>query len=222
MAEKHKPTFDKYVNFACHILWTERRNWGDTFEDFALECYRRETAKRRKVFLRNLICGSEHLQIIRDVVNRIGQAELGKSRRAPPELEIWMAKTAVLKRPVLTARGRNPNTNLMRNRAIMIAVSRLANRPDMTATRNESRGKDCSFKGGSACDAVGLALRRVYKKLAFTKPDYKTIERIWFEYESLGSHLESPTPFFLKFHFRYRLNRLPRVRLSDPKTRKPR
>ena len=111
MAEKHKTTFDKYVNFACHILWTERRNWGDTFEDFALECYRRETAKRRKVFLRNLIGGSEHLQIIRDVVNRIGQADLGKSRRAPPELEIWMAKTAVLKRPVLTARGRDPNTN---------------------------------------------------------------------------------------------------------------
>ena len=204
--------FDKHVDDACAILRTERRKWGDTFADVALEYYRRDTAKGRKVFLRNLIGLSKSFQFAIDAVRRIGEDQLGKTKRAPRELEIWMAKTKVPQGPVYIARGREPNTNMIRNRAIIIAVSRLANRPNMTATRNASRGEKCSFVGGSACDAVGLAVERVYpkepkKKQPKTKQrkneqiTYKTIERIWFERTS-HSAATSPSrlilPFFLK------------------------
>ena len=196
----NKTTFYKYVDDACAILRTERRKRRDTIADVALEYYRRDTARGRKVFLRNLIGLSKYFQFAIDAVRRIGEDQLGKTKRAPRELEIWMAKTKVPKRPVFTARGPDPNTYVMRNRAINIAVSRLAKRPNMTATRNASRGEACTSKGGSACDAVGLAVERVYNK----KLDYKAIERIWFARKSIDIFRASPDTAIFHLSDRYR------------------
>jgi len=224
-------TFDQYVNEACAVLRTERRTWGDTIADVAFEYYRRDTARGRKVFLRNLIGLSKYFQFANDAVRRIGEDQLGKTKRAPRELEIWMAKTKVPQRPALTARGPDPNTNMIRNRAIIIAVSRLVKRPNMTATRNESRGEACTFKGGSACDAVGLAVKRVYpkepkhrqlkdKEREDTWPTYKTIERIWLARKSIDLFLTSPDSAIFRLHNRYKYRLPTPARLSDKKAGK--
>lgn len=214
--ERHKPTFDKYVEDACAIFLTEHQKRRDTIADVALEYYRRDTARGRKMFLRSLIRLSEFFQFAIDSVRRIGEDQMGKTKRAPRELEIWMAKTKVSKRPVFTARGPDPNTYVMRNRAINIAVSRLAKRPNMTATRNGSRGATCSFIGGSACDAVGLAVERFYNK----KLDYKAIERIWFARKSIDIFRASPDTAIFHLYDLYRYHRPTPARLSDKETRK--
>ena len=232
--------FDKHVDDACAILRTERRKWGDTIADVALEYYRRDTARGRKVFLRNLIGLSKYFQFAIDAVRRIGEDQLGKTKRAPRELEIWMAKTKVPQRPALPARGPDPNTNMIRNRAIIIAVSRLADRPNMTATRNASRGEACTSKGGSACDAVGQAVERVYPKEPKKKQPkkkqlknkqnederenedeqikYKTIERIWLARKSIDIFLASPDSAIFRLYNRYRYHRPTPARLSDKET----
>ena len=177
MAEKHRPTFKKYVNIACYILRTERRERGGTIAEVALKCYQRDTARGQKVFLRTLMRLSEALQFADDAVRLIGEDQLGKTRRAPRELEKWMAKTKVSQRPALTSRGPDPNTTILRNCGIIIAVACLADLPNMTATRNASRGEDCSFEGGSACDAVGIAVNRVYaKELKEKQPKKKQLK----------------------------------------------
>ena len=237
--ERHKPTFDKYVEDACAIFLTERQKRRDTIADVALEYYRRDTARGRKMFLRSLIRLSEFFQFAIDSVRRIGEDQLGKTKRAPRELEIWMAKTKVPKRPVFTARGPDPNTYVMRNRAINIAVSRLAKRPNMTATRNASRGEACTSKGGSACDAVGQAVEWVYPKEPKKKQPkkkqlknkqnedeqnedeqikYKTIERIWLARKSIDIFLASPDSAIFRLYNRYRYHRPTPARLSDKET----
>lgn len=212
----NETTFDKYIATARHILWTERQMWGDTLEDFAYECYRRKTASGRNVFLRNLIGLAEYFRFAQDAVRRIGRAELRNRRRTPRELERWMAKTKVPKQPRFIARGPDPNTNIMRNRAIMIAVLVLS-RKDLTPTRNITQGKidylECTFLGGSACDAVGLAVKRVYND----DLDYKTIERIWFEGKLMGISLKSPASFIFKLSSHMRYHRPTPTRLSDKK-----
>ena len=222
MAEKHKPTFDKYVNFACDILRTERRERGGTIAEVALKCYQRDTARGQKVFLRTLMRLSEALQFADDAVRLIGEDQLGKTRRAPRELEKWMAKTKVPQRPALTSRGPDPNTTMLRNRGIIIAVACVANLPNMTPTRNASRGEACTFIGGSACDAVGIAVKRVYaKELKKKKIEYKTIERIWFARKSYALFLALPHYFIFRFYNRYEYHPPMQAQLSDKKKEKP-
>ena len=208
MATVDRTTFDKYVEFACRILRTERRTWGDTVADAMLRVYKQEPEKQRKVFLHSLLFLSEDYKVAWDSVNRIAQDLLGKRRRPPRELELWIRKVLDGTRPQPKARGRDLNANAPRDRAMVIAVLALLGK-GLKATRNGGRRGKCSYEGESACDAVGIAVKRVYpkepkhkqlkdKEREDTWPTYKNMERIWLDAVSNGITLEWPVPIIFR------------------------
>ena len=195
MAPVDKPTFKKkYVNFACRILRTERRQWGDTVADAMLHLYKQNTEEERKVCLRSLITLSAYYKFAWDSVSRIAQDLLGKRRRPPRELELWIRKVLDGTRPQPKPRGRDLNANAPRDRARVIAVLALLGK-GLKATRNGARPEKCSHEGESACDAVGMAAELTYK---IKNPTYKNMERIWLAGVSSGITLEWPVPITFK------------------------
>lgn len=214
MATVDRTTFYKYVEFACRILRTERRTWGDTVADAMLQVYKQDTEKQRKVFLHSLIFLSEDYKVAWDSVSRIAQDLLGKRRRPPRELELWIRKVLDGTRPQPKTRGRDLNANVPRDRAMVIAVLALLGK-GLKATRNGGRRGKCSYEGESACDAVGIAAKRTYN---IKKLEYKNMERIWLDAVSNGITLEWPVPITFKVptrKFPYRLIRETEQRNPD-------
>ena len=115
-----------------------------------------------------------------DSVNLIAVDLLQKGELLPTELGKWVADRLNGQRQRPTKRGRDPDADHARNRGIVDAVQWLVAQ-GMTATRNGIRNqykltKAC-FEGGSACDAVGVAVYLGYKR----------IEAIWTESASPDS-----------------------------------
>ena len=69
----------------------------------------------------------------------------------PGELASWMADVLARKRSRSTARGKDPDANFVRNRAIVDAVQWLVQQ-GFRATRSKAMAV-ASVEGGSACDA---------------------------------------------------------------------
>ena len=69
----------------------------------------------------------------------------------PGELASWMADVLARKRSRPTARGKDPDANFVRNRAIVEAVQWLVQQ-GFRATRSKAMAV-ASVEGGSACDA---------------------------------------------------------------------
>ena len=221
MAKVDKATFDKYVDFACDILRTERRKWGETVPDGMLQLYRQTTEKKRQAFLRNLIALSKNYRFAWDALSRIAQDQLRKKRPLRPQLANWVSAVLAGTRPQPKTKGPDLNANVLRDRAIVIAVLVLL-RNGLNPIRNltqkgidhpkgkgidhpkgkgidHPKGKgidhpNCDHVGGSACDAVGKALEEVCGE----GQGYKNIERIWYEGVSAGTTLEWPVPFLFK------------------------
>ena len=196
MAEKNKTAFNQYVKDACDILQTERRRWGDTVVDGMLKVYRKDTAQQRRDRLRSLIVVSGYYKLAWDVVSRIAQDQLGQPRRPPREVEHWIKEVLAGTRPQPKTRGRDINEKTMRDRAIVIAVLALTKK-GVTATRNGGRHGQCSYDGGSGCDAVGMAVNRIYNAKG-KDIKYKNIERIWLDAVANGMTLKEKIPFLFK------------------------
>ena len=139
--------------------------------------YKIRPEETREAYLRDMIWCSEEIKAAWDAVNLIAQDLLGEGKPLPPELAEWTR--AVLddvlagrkSRP--TTRGRDPDANHVRDRAIVDAVQWLT-LEGFKATRRRFKGEkllpaQACVEGGSACDAVGFAARMTYSN----------VERIW-------------------------------------------
>ena len=97
-----------------------------------------------------------------------------KDGNLPPALLEWLIEERQGANPKPTKRGRP--VSRYRNGLICVAIEMLVDEYGMKATRDESRSDDMSPEGGSACDAVGLALRRCPN---MPKLKFQQIAKIW-------------------------------------------
>lgn len=188
-----KTTFKKCVALAGIILEIQRLELGKTLVERWTQWYE-EHGERREDLLRELIGCSGKFTAAWAVVNRIAQDYLRTRRPLPPELADWLANVldGTGRRP--KPRRKDPCDNANRNHEIVTAISYLVGQ-GLHPTRNIARfiakkGQDypkCCWQGGSACDAVGGALKEVYGESL----GYKSIERIWTERASSGIPLRS-------------------------------
>ena len=185
--------FDVYVGFAARLIQIEREEFGDTLPEATLSVYLHQTVAERKIYLRRLIVESVIRKAAWDSLVVIARYYRRRGRPLPHELTDWLvaAVDGALKRP--KTRGRTSHTNDLRNRAIVMAVMLLTSH-GMKATRNWSGPKKCDYEGGSACDAVGIAVNKSYKNKKPLK--YKAIEGIWTE-------KGTPESFFNRWDYRF-------------------
>ena len=193
--KKRKAPFKKYVDFAVCILEVLRKMGGETPAEGMVRLYELHPDER-EVILRYLIRDSETHKAAWDALFLIVKYHNRERTLPPQELADWHAEVLEKTRQEPKKKGRNRDGNANRNCAIAIAVSQLMTVTHLSdiglkATRNRIKGgslnPDCNSKGGSACDAVGKAVWRVYKESL----GYKCIERIWTERASIGIDLES-------------------------------
>lgn len=184
-------TFNGHMEHARHTYEQIIRLTGETPAEQLLRLYWLRPPETRRDLIRDLIYCSEEIAGAWDGLTLIAERLLReRPNEIPPELRQWIAErlaTPPRERP--TRRGQDPDALVGRDRAIVIAVKDLTER-GMTATRNSNRygAARASFKGGSACDAVGVALGM----------GYKNVERIW-----TGS--ASPvSPIYRGAHWPYR------------------
>ena len=191
--KKRKAPFKKYVDFAVVILEVLREKWGETPGDGMARLYVLHPDER-EVILRGLIRDSETRKAAWDALFRIVKYHNRERTLPPQELADWHAEVLEKTRQEPKKKGRDCDTNI--KASIVIAVSQLIAVTHLSdiglkPTRNSKKGGGlnpvCNSKGGSACDAVGEAVGRVYNVFLC----YKCIERIWTKRASTGIDLES-------------------------------
>ena len=178
-----RSTFDEYVEFAGLMLVIVREGWGETLADGWVYCYVNDEEGREDLLLELIVC-SEEVKEAWDSLSLIAQGLLLERKPLPPELADWLVQALEGTRPQPTSRGKEPYANFFRNSAIVLAVSFLS-RDNIRATRSGGGPPECCYEGGSACDAVGLAVAEIYEE----PRSYKSIEGIWTESASPESHL---------------------------------
>ena len=178
-----KATFDAYVEFAGLMLVLVREEWGETLADGWVYGYVHDEERREALLLELIVC-SEEVKEAWDSLSLIAQGLLLERKPLPHELADWLVQALEGTRRQPKSRGKDPYANFFRNSAIVLAVSFLS-RERIKATRNGGGPPECCYEGGSACDAVGLAVAEIYEE----PRSYKNIEYIWTESASPDSHL---------------------------------
>ena len=178
-----KATFDQYVEFAGLILVIVRERWGETLADGWVSCYVNDEERREDLLLELIVC-SEEVKEAWDSLSLIAQGLLLERKPLPHELADWLVQALEGTRPQPKSTGKDPYANFFRNSAIVLAVSFLS-RESLRATRSAGGPPECCYEGGSACDAVGMAVAEIYEE----PRSYKRIEGIWTESASPESHL---------------------------------
>ena len=176
-------TFDQYVAFAGSMLVMVREGWGETLADGWVYCYVNDEEKREDLLLELIVC-SEEVKEAWDSLSLIAQGLLLERKPLPHELADWLVQALEGTRRQPTSRGKDPYANFFRNSAIVLAVSFLS-RERIRATRSGGGPPECCYEGGSACDAVGMAVAEIYEE----PRSYKSIEGIWTKSASPDSHL---------------------------------
>ena len=199
-----RATFDEYVEFAGLMLVMVREGWGETLADGWVYCYVNYEERREDLLLELIVC-SEEVKEAWDSLSLIAQGLLLERKPLPHELADWLVQALEGTRPQPKSRGKDPYSNFFRNSAIVLAVSFLS-RDSIKATRNGGGPPECCYEGGSACDAVGMAVAEIYEE----PRSYKSIEWIWTESASPESHLSRFGPS------RRPLVRHPKFALSKP------
>ena len=185
--------FQEAVESVRNVLRQERELWGETPAEGLARLYKRSAPESRADFLREQLWCSNEIMASWDAVKLIAEDLLRDGEPLLPELAEWVANVLAdgeKSRP--TQRGQDPDAKFNRNRSVMVAVRNLVSQ-GMTATRNKAGVNHACFEGGSACDAVGLAVNL----------SYKTVESVWCDSASPDS------PFY-----RWAFKHVPRLPFS--------
>ena len=194
-------TFQTVVGIARQTIREETEFWGSTPAEGMALLYKRRSVETQEAFLRDLIWCSDEIAVAWDSLKLIARDLLRGGESLPAELAEWLAGMLAEEKLRPTRKGQDPDGQVFRNRAIMVAV-RYLTKLGFKATRN-IRQKDthlphCCFEGGSACDVVGVA----------EGMNYKAVERIW----ANSASPESPI-----YRFAYR--QVPRLSYSNPENK---
>ena len=146
---------------------------GHNLTDYAVNYYARSTPDRREVLQKQWVPSSKTDRDTFDAVNRIAQGHLRADATMSRELAEWVADRLEGTRQRPAKPGRSKGAKAPRDKLIASVVQALVER-GFHATRNKrlpmkmARAR-ASVEGGSACDAVGVALDM----------GYKAVEKIW-------------------------------------------
>ena len=146
---------------------------GANMTDYDVTYYvARATPADRKAMLLKALHFSKEDRAVWDALNRIAQWHLRSGGPMPRELVDWVADRLEGKRERPVKPG--PHAQTVRDKLIASVVHALVVDRGFHATRNKrlpmkmARAR-ASVEGGSACDAVGVALGM----------GYKAVERVW-------------------------------------------
>ena len=180
MSEVDLTTFNEYVDFARKGVQIMHKQHGERLADVWVHRYARDCAgDDRTVFIQELIiCSqeeSEAWEALRLIVlyHRVHETPL------PQNLDLWTSLVAGGIRQEPQTTGTDAHTNFVRNMAIVVVVFCLTRVEGIKATRSIDGFSECGYKGGSACDVVGVALAELDGVLPAEGLKYKTIEGIW-------------------------------------------
>ena len=127
-------------------------------------------APRYRAWLFGYILGAQTQSIFWDALNLTAQDKLRNFGTLPPLLALWIANVLDYEnwaRP----KDYEAQQSFTERCQIAFAVRLVMDKFDVDPTRRrEIGGELCGYRGGSACDAVGIAAN---------KHGYKTMERIW-------------------------------------------
>ena len=146
---------------------------GHNLTDYAVNYYAQSTPDRREVLQKLWVPSSKTDRDTFDAVNRIAQDHLRAGATMSRELAEWVADRLEGTRQRPAKPGRSKGAKAPRDKLIASVVQALVDR-GFRATRNPRLPKKtarayASAEGGSACDAVGVALDM----------GYKAVEKVW-------------------------------------------
>ena len=146
---------------------------GHNLTDYAVNYYARSTPDRLEVLRKQWVPSSKTDRDTFDAVNRIAQDHLRAGATMSRELAEWVADRLEGTRQRPAKPGASKGAKAPRDRLIASVVQALVDR-GFRATRNprlpmKTARAHASAEGGSACDAVGVALGM----------GYKAVEKVW-------------------------------------------
>ena len=149
-----------------------------------------ETAANWPGWFRHKVQESEGNRNIWEGLNLTAQEHLRSRKPLPDDLARWVADVLAEKRTQPKLRGSRRSgqlapggPNFLQNLIIVTAIDKLVTKGYSPPTRNGSRGTTCCLRGGSVCDAVGIA---------GDVHGYKKVEGLWTEYKGKNPHVLSP------------------------------
>lgn len=168
-----RPTFENGVRLAARIGAEIKAAVADSATEILVADYYMTPPSLREVQqLPVLLEHADKETPAWDAVKMIAQRELWSGRPLPRRLGAWVADQLDGKRARPATQGQDRNALFMRNQRVVAAVQVLVD-CGFSATRSKPIEKACR-EGGSACDAVGIALRQDKIHLG-----YKAVEKIW-------------------------------------------
>ena len=146
---------------------------GGNLTDYAVNYYARSTPDRQEVLQKQWVPSSKTHRDTWDAVNGIAQGHLRAGAPMSRELAEWVADRLEGTRQRPAKPGPSKGAKVTRDRLIASVVQALVDR-GFRATRNprlpmKTARAHASAEGGSACDAVGVALGM----------GYKAVEKVW-------------------------------------------
>ena len=157
-------TFDEAVE-GVKLIQRVSEFAGHDMAEYIVTDYARAAPADRPTRLRDALHFSKQDGGTWDAVNSIAQQYLRSGGPLPRELAEWITDRLEGKQGRPGKQGQRPTT--LRDTVIASAVQALVKR-GFRPTRNRPSGR-ASAEGGSACDAVGVALDM----------GYKTVEGVW-------------------------------------------
>ena len=194
---RDKATFNDSVDLAWLLFMrildrfgkTLGHNWADLYVDDEIG---------RGILLPQLIAVSYKTKFAREALERIWKFHIAEGIPAPTILEHYLLGWVKILREDPDAREKESYVNFPRDLAAVGVINCLSTETGINPTRNLSRlinGKKgdypkCCYKGGSAIDIVGTAMRRYGGESL----GYKWLEVIWLESASPESPIYRDGP----------------------------
>lgn len=173
-----KAVFNHRVMKAYIVLSDVYNELGGTLPVIWHDKYRDHEAGREELLAELLICSQEE-QVAWDALLLIVQFHLEEDMPLPPELKSWLFDVLAKIRTESEFSWRPAWLGFVQELTMVVAVSDLLKEDGLRPTRHRKRrGQSypkCCYRGGSACDIVGVAAGRLYDLYL----SYKRVERLW-------------------------------------------
>ena len=211
----HKAVFNARVAKAYAVLKNVHNEVGETLADIWHDKYRNHAAGREDLLAELLTCSAEE-KLAWDALLLIVQFHLDEDMPFPPKLKYWRLDVLAKIREEPQFGGRKSWDHFVEEFAMVVAVADLSEKEGIPPTRNRKRKGQpypkCCYKGGSACDIVGVAAGRLYE----VHHSFRTVEGFW-------AASASPTsPIYRKGPSQRPVMEHPLYMLRDRKRVKPR
>ena len=184
---RHYRNFREAVEYAKTIILKEIETWGMSHSALLAKTALGPVAQieRQEEFVQTLIESSERDASCWDALRELGERLHAEGKPRPSILSDWAADAflKILKRP-----GKNRLRAMGGRDSALSEAQRKLEFKGMTRTRSTGQS-DCCEKGGSACDAAGVAWNELHAEGRVTGAlvGYKTVVKACYVYPVQGA-----------------------------------